>query len=200
VTPNQVGAFQSTAKDWTGKPLGLDQDLGARTKWALAIADLPRDRRRIVELACARVGVRETPHGSNRGPEIDGWLTDAGAALGLPWCAAFVRKVLAQAGLAPKRTASAAECLRQFEPVERPLPGDLLGWVNADGTGHVGFVIGFTSEGVAACEGNSDDGVRVCSRPVEGLEFRRVVAQQWHVELCNVMGAPVVRRVAEGTR
>jgi hypothetical protein len=200
VTPNQVGAFQTTGRDWNGKPLGADKDLGERTKWALAIADLPRFRRRIVEIACARVCVREVPDGSNSGPEIDAWLTDAGAHPGLPWCAAFVHTILLQAWLTPVKTASAAQCLRQFEPVMQPLPGDLFGWVNTDGTGHVGFVVGFTAEGVATCEGNSNDGVRVCSRPIQGLEFRRVTSPAWHAELCHVRGAPVVRRQTEGTR
>ncbi len=189
-----------TGRDWKGAKLDLDRQLGARTAWALAIADLPRYRRRILELACARVGIREVPPGSNRGTEIDVWLEDSGANPGQPWCAAFVRAILAQAWLDPKRTASAAECLRQYEAVMQPLLGDLFGWVNADGSGHVGFVIGFTTEGVATCEGNSADGVRVCSRPLEGLEFRRVTSPVWHVDLCRVTDAPVVRRAVEGTR
>ncbi len=205
MTPNQIGAFQTTGRDWEGKALGLDQVLGPRTKWALAIADLPRYRRRIVELACARVGTRETPDGSNSGPEIDAWLTDAGAHSGLPWCAAFVHAVLAQAWVEPKRTASARECLEQFDRISDPKPGDLFGWVNADGTGHVGFVIGFTAEGVATVEGNSNDGVRVCSRSMVGLQFRRVrmpvnQPDTFSIELCRVVGAPIVQRKTEGTR
>lgn len=200
MTPAQIGAFQAHGTDWNGQPLKLDQDLGPRTKWALAIADLPRYRRLVVEGACSRVGLREDPVGSNRGPEIDHWLTDAGAAPGLPWCAAFVHLVLCQSTLSPKRTASARECLEQFERVMQPLPGDLMGWVNADGSGHVGFVIGFTAEGVATVEGNSHDGVRVCSRSMLGLQFRRVTCPAWHLELLHITGAPIVLVRNEGTR
>jgi len=144
------------------------------------------------------VGLAETA--PNTGPEIDMWLSAVGARPGDPWCAAFVYAVLAQAWVPAKATASARVCLEQYPEVAQPLPGDLMGWVNADGTGHVGFVIGFTREGSATVEGNSANTVRVCSRPMAGLQFRRVPAQQYAVELTPVTGAPVVVRAVAGTR
>lgn len=198
MTPNQIGAFQASAADWAGKPLAVDQALGPRTRWALAIADLPAYRRRIVQLACARVGLAETA--PNTGPEIDIWLRNVGAEPGDPWCAAFVHAVLAQAWVDCRATASAKTCLEQFALIQSPAVGDLFGWVNADGTGHVGFVIGFTAQGIATVEGNSANAVRVCSRPITGLQFRRVGAGAAAVELAPVQGAPVVARQTEGTR
>ncbi len=201
MTPNAIGAFQASGKDWAGKPLTVDRALGPRTAWALAIADLPRYRRAIVERACARAGIAESPVGSNRGPEIDVWLANVGASPGDPWCAAFVYAVLAQTGVEAKAVASARLCLAQYPECVHPLPGDVFGWVNAGGTGHVGFVIGFTAEGVATVEGNSANGVRVCSRPIAGLSFRRVPNPcAAEIELAPVTGAPVVQRAKEGTR
>lgn len=36
------------------------------------------------------IGVQEVPKLSNRGIQIDYWLTEAGVGVGNPWCAAFV--------------------------------------------------------------------------------------------------------------
>lgn len=185
----------------------MDGQLGPRTRWALAIADLPRHRRDIVAIACSQVGVVETPPGSNRGVAIDGYLRPTGLSA-VPWCAAFVCWVLREAGClggdaALRYTPSAAQCLRQLRPaVSGPLPGDVFGWVNPDGTGHVGFVIGDDGEGdgqdVVTCEGNSRNGVRINRRPRAGLSFG-VVPQPLVLVAAVVPGIDVVHR-SDGTR
>lgn len=184
----------------------MDGALGPRTRWALAISDLPRHRRDIVAIACSQVGVEETPIGSNRGVAVDGYLKPTGLSA-VPWCAAFVCWVLREAGCLEglKYTPSAAQCLRQLRPCVSPaIPGDIFGWVNADGTGHVGFVIGddgTPAGAVITCEGNSRNGVRVNCRPRDGLSFG--VAPQPLVLVSAVVDdpkVPLVARAIEGTR
>ena len=172
-----IRRFQSEACDWTGDPLVVDGQLGPRTKWALAIADQPRYRRDIVRIATFEHGVVEEPLGSNRGAAVDAYLQPAGVGLGQPWCAAFVSWVLREAGCLGelRYTASAAAMLRQLRPcIGEPLPGDVFGWINPDGTGHVGFVIGSDALDIVTCEGNSRHAVRVNRRPREGLMLCRV--------------------------
>ncbi len=194
VTPQAIRDFQQTHTDWTGRPLVVDGQLGPRTRWALAIADLPRWRRRVVQVACSQVGVHESPFGSNRGVEVDAYLRPTGLS-GVPWCAAFVSWVLREAGLEGRYTASAASLLRSLRTVVSPaMPGDVFGWVNPDGTGHVGFVIGVGDalDVVATCEGNSTNRVRVCWRPRMGLQFGCVEPpDSWRP---IVVGAPLVER------
>jgi hypothetical protein len=184
----------------------VDGQLGPKTRWALAIADLPRHRRDIVQVACSQVGVEETPPGSNRGVAIDGYLRPTGLSA-VPWCAAFVSWVLREAGALEglKYTASAAQCLRQLRPaVHGPLPGDVFGWVNPDGTGHVGFVIGddgTPAGAVITCEGNSRHGVRVNCRPRDGLSFGAVPQPLVLVgAIVDDPRVPLVARSFEGTR
>lgn len=172
-----IRRFQADASDWTGRPLTVDGQLGPRTRWALAIADLPRYRRDIVRTATLEHGVVEEPLGSNRGAAVDAYLKPAGVGVGQPWCAAFVSWVLRESGCLGelRYTASAATMLHQLRPcVGVPLPGDVFGWINPDGTGHVGFVIGSDGTpagGIVTCEGNSRHGVRVNIRPREGLRL-----------------------------
>lgn len=202
MTPAQVKAFQGSEprqRDWNGALLLDDGDLGWRTKWAMAIDDLPRYRRAIVRLACYYRGSVEEPFGSNRSPVIDQWVRDAGGTPGDPWCAAFVYYLLTQAGVPCRRTVSARQCLEQFEKIAANdvQPGDIAGWVNDDGTGHVFPLIGLTFEGVAGMEGNSDNRVRLTSRVIEGLQFRRVPGEQFP---SFVKDAPLIIRATAGTR
>jgi hypothetical protein len=218
VDAQAIRRFQSEASDWTGRPLTVDGQLGPRTRWALAIADLPRYRRDIVRTATLEHGVVEEPLGSNRGAAVDAYLKPAGVGLGQPWCAAFVSWVLREAGCLGelRYTASAATMLRQLRPcvgeplpgdvfgwvlrpcVGEPLPGDVFGWVNPDGTGHVGFVIGSEPRDIITCEGNSRHGVRVNRRPREGLMFCRV-EQPLVLVAAEVPGLPLTVRT-EATR
>lgn len=201
MTPAEVRAYQLTKpRDWNGALLGVDGDLGNRTKWSLAIDDLPRYRRRIVRAATLWRGVVESPLGSNRGELIDEWVRDAGGKLGDSWCAAYVRAVLLAAGVPCIRTVSAKACLEQFELIhaEEAIPGDLAGWVEADGHGHVFPMIGWTKEGVAGMEGNHDSRVSLTSRMTQSLQFRRVPAPDSFT--ATVFEAPLVMRSLSNTR
>ncbi len=198
MTPQAIREFQQHATDWTGRPFVVDGQLGPRTRWALAIADLPRWRRDVVQVACSQVGVQETS--PNRGTEVDAYLRPTGLS-GVPWCAAFVSWVLREAGLECKYTASAAQLLRSLRPVVSPAqPGDVFGWVNPDGTGHCGLVVGVGDalDVVATCEGNSANRVRVCWRPRMGLQFGTVEPPDSYRPI--VIGAPLVERDYVGTR
>lgn len=201
MTPAQVLEFQQTKpRDWNGALLGLDGDLGNRTKWALAIEDLPRYRRRIVRAAVLWRGVVEEPLGSNRNPLIDEWVLDAGGKLGDSYCAAYVRAVLKAAGVPCIRTVSAKRCLEQFEQIDvsEAQPGDLAGWVEPDDHGHVYPLIGFTKEGVAGMEGNHGNRVALTSRVAQGLQFRRVPPPD--IFAATVFDAPLVTRSIVDTR
>jgi hypothetical protein len=164
-----VTAFQRGRLGPDGAALVVDGQLGPRTRWAMALAELPQWRQDVVLAALQWVGLQETG-GENRGPEIDAWLAACGVQPGNPWCAAFVSAILRGAGIACAE-ARAARLLAQYPATECPVPGDLGGWVNDDGTGHVGIVTGVSSNSVSLCEGNSGDGVRVGVRS-RVLEFR----------------------------
>lgn len=53
---------------------------------------------RIAKEAIIRVGVLETPPGSNCGTEINAWLAAVGCPPGVPYCAAFVSDVFRACG------------------------------------------------------------------------------------------------------
>ncbi len=193
--------FQADARDWTGAPLKADGVLGPKTRWALAIADLPRWRRDVVRIATNYHGVAEEPLGSNRGLWVDRFLAPSGLS-GVAWCAAFVSFVLREAGLDVPGGyhVGAGKLLGALWPqVGAPLPGDVFGWVNPDGTGHCGFVLGVADrlETLATIEGNSEHHVRCCWRPRAGLRIGTLRPDE-HYPV--VLDAPLVERAFEGTR
>ena len=149
---------------------------------------LPWKERRLLILAyeCDVRQVKEEPKGSNRGKDVEKYLNSVGLDGGFAWCAAFVNWGTLMAGNSerPKSPSMAASWLK-FKPkslltIQR---GDLGGWINKDGTGHV-FPItkvvrkfGIPVE-VHTLEGNSNDegsreGFEVCRRirSVKGLRF-----------------------------
>lgn len=173
---NQLAFWQSRHRDWNGKKLTLD-GIGPRTKWALAIDDLPRVRRSIWDALQCCFGQMETD-GPNRSKWIDERVLRAGGKVGDPWCAANVFCVLEDAGLSPLRTVSSIACLNQFPETDNPQPFDLGGWDNGDGTGHVFFIAGETvvdlKPGVGTYEGNHDNQFEFCLRAKDGLQFRSI--------------------------
>lgn len=60
-------------------------------------ADLSSLQRSVIEQAIASIGVAEEG-GSNRGPQIDGYLRELGVPLGQPWCAAWASAIWRAAG------------------------------------------------------------------------------------------------------
>lgn len=200
--PQAARDFQAEHRDWDGKPLRADGVLGPRTRWALAVADLPRWRRDVIRIATNYIGIVEEPLGSNRGHFVDAFLAPGGVGLGQPWCAAFVSWVLREAGLEVSGGyhVSAAKLLRSLWPqVGEVLPGDVFGWVNPDGTGHCGFVLGVAPRigTLATVEGNSEHRVRVCWRPRRDLQIGTLRPDE-HQPI--VAEAPLVERSKAGTR
>lgn len=201
--------FQAISRGPDGRRLDVDGDIGSRTRWALAVADIPRRRRSVIREASRFVGQREIPGKPNRGPLPDLVLAPLGL-VGVPWCAAFVSYVLRSVGFGAadgfKYTARARECLAMFpQRLGLPVLGDIAGWVNPDGTGHVGIVIGLrlAANGhllthVILIEGNSADSVRITARPIGDLQVRALPDElQWS---SDVPSAPVVARQTAGTR
>lgn len=167
------------------------RDYIPRAKWE-AWHDLPR-KERALQIAAYLVDtlkVRET-NGSNRGEVLDAVTRQAGydPADRLPWCAMFVTACLTLAGYRhdeiPESPGAVARwrsfgkdtgrywSLSQWEPSR----GDLVFWLNQNGTGHIGFfvrkkltVLGWRYE---TLEGNTSSGDEGSQREGDGA-FRRL--------------------------
>jgi len=168
MVPVDLVGFQRLRVGPDGQRLNPDGVMGPKTAWALALESLPQWRQDVVLGALKWVGLRE--EGVNRGTEIDAWLGACGVQPGNPWCAAFVSAILRGAGIGCTE-ASVARLRTKFPRTETPLPGDVMCFVRADGTGHTGIVTGVGGDRVSTCEGNSQDGVRAGWRPRGGLDF-----------------------------
>lgn len=138
-------------------------------------------RTRIVEVALAELdlGVAEQPRGSNRGPLVDRYIPSwAQTTPGPAWCAFFASWVMRQAlGKIPtggvrggvhalKKDAEQRGLWRPVEDYE-PAPGDVFVMDMGRGTGHVGFVIGYSGVVIETIEGNSGDRVRAGLRRLD---------------------------------
>ena len=145
---------------------------------------------RLVQLAayhCDVLGVHEEPKGSNDGPWVRKYLRAAGIGFPAPWCAAFVTYLLKQCGYKdfPNRPASVLMWSRWVEAKEKnvaePKRGDLIYFLNANGTGHIGIVLERRADGTCrTIEANTNDegsreGFEVCRRvrPLKGHRFIR---------------------------
>ena len=146
-------------------------------------------------LAGLRVGWREKPKGSNRGPEIDRVNRRAGAALGSPWCASFAVDCIAEtaktAGVAcPIPITASCDVLLEWARKRGRLfasaqPGDLfLVMASEHDAVHTGFVEAVhTAAGtLTTIEGNSNssggrEGFEVVRR-TRGLRSLRFVRWQ----------------------
>lgn len=145
---------------------------------------------RAVQLAaflCDHVRVNEEPKGSNRGYWVEAFLEACGLGGGNPWCAAFVTFVLKTCGIMPDVDGPAAVrnwaawAEKNGKLTTAPKRGDLFFTLNANGTGHIGFVIEAKNGQIRTIEGNTNDegdreGFEVCrrQRPMAGLKFIRV--------------------------
>ena len=86
VTFRAVKLFQSRFPDVTGAPLEIDGEVGSLTWGALFGAgtvpsqlDAPSDLiAAALDFAASQIGVREVPLGSNRGPQVDKYLSATG--------------------------------------------------------------------------------------------------------------------------
>lgn len=127
--------------------------------------DLPPNEKALV-FASTLVGEKES--GKNSGPFVMKVLASIGLGTGFPWCAAFVSYCLGKVGYKIGPTsgrgrvrswaawAKSSGRLIHYSEVRR---GDLFFWLNADKTGHIGFVTGTAGNGsFKTIEGNTDDG------------------------------------------
>lgn len=140
---------------------------------------------RLVAVATAEVGVKESPAGSNR-VKYNTWFygREVGGS-SYPWCAAFVCWCFDRAGLAGliRRTGGCTTMMNWFKargrlvPVKEARPGDVVFYqfdkdAYAD---HVGIVEKATKTGVTAIEGNTS----VTSDDNGGAVMRRT--RKWAV-------------------
>lgn len=138
--------------------------------------------------AHTKVGVHETPPGSNRGPEIDQWNLAANGVLGEPWCMSFMHAAFKQAGVTLGGWAGVENFLRWGQlhgyEVTRPFRGDLVcfDWQGDRWYDHVGIVDRVLAVGplqrppyvLRTVEGNTGDAVRVKIRSGFTWKFIRV--------------------------
>lgn len=115
---------------------------------------------KLVETAYKYLYVREEPKGSNRGPEIDAWLTALGSPLGSAWCAAFVHGCLKESGDTRnyRRSARVQDMVDagQLLPAEKATLGDLIVFYfpKLERYAHIGIVVGKTPKRLDVIEGN----------------------------------------------
>lgn len=99
-TTDAVRLFQMRFSDIDGAPLRVDGLVGAITWSALFGAKAVPPKRStsdellgaVLDFAGSQVGVMEKPPGSNRGPEVDRYVSAVGLNPNgrFPWCAAFI--------------------------------------------------------------------------------------------------------------
>jgi len=118
--------------------------------------------------ARATLGVHEEG-GKNRGPHVDEWNKDVGAALGSSWCASWcygMHKIASRAvgvvNICPRTAGALKMWHMSAERYRRPLPapGDVFVLDTGDpgGFGHVGIVELVTPDGdtIVSLEGNTN--------------------------------------------
>jgi uncharacterized protein (TIGR02594 family) len=118
--------------------------------------------------AWAELGVREIPGDANA-PEILRYFRDAGddnvETEATPWCAAFVGAMLKHAGLQGTGSLLARSYLDWGVALIEGRPGAIAVLSRSDDptTGHVGFILGETTDKLYLLGGNQGDAVAVAS-------------------------------------
>lgn len=135
------------------------------------------------DTACTEIGVTENPPGSNAGPAVESYLASVGLSGGYPWCAAFARKMMDQAGTsAPAvRSAGATDYItrRSIKATQvlrgaRDVPdGALVIWRRGSTwKGHIGFVQHWDRRCGRTVEGNTSPGRDGRQRDGDGVWAR----------------------------
>jgi peptidoglycan hydrolase-like protein with peptidoglycan-binding domain len=188
-TERAVRLFQARFPDVTGVPLAIDGEVGSLT-WGVMFgaSTVPASStapsalaKAAIEFASTQIGVMERPLGSNRGPEVDGYLTAVGldpAAGSFAWCVAFThfcyRKAAAQVGIPNphvktagvldhwNRAAEKARVVRvtSGQAADNPSlvkPGSLFIIDLGKGLGHSGMVVEVANGRLVTVEGNTND-------------------------------------------
>ena len=188
-TEKAVKLFQIRFPDADGQPLKVDGEMGTLT-WSrmfgsqtvpvtnIAASDLLA---RVVEIAKSQIGIMEQPSGSNRGPEVDQYVTRCGLDPKgkFAWCAAFVywcfdqvSKELARKNPVVKTagvlahwngagTQPGATRITKLKATNNPSlikPGHIFIIDFGKGAGHTGLVEQVTSGKLVTIEGNTNDG------------------------------------------
>lgn len=184
-TEAAVRQFQARFFDPSGVALTADGQVGPVT-WAAMFgsASLPPTAKggalaqAALRHAASQAGVSEEPPGSNRGDEVEDYLSSVGLGGGNAWCAAFVywcvEKAAAELGSAnclPKTglvlgmwsrakkaglpVVTATEARAQPSLVTS---GMIFIMDHGGGRGHTGFVKELSNGRLATVEGNSNDG------------------------------------------
>lgn len=209
-TEAAVRMFQARSDDFSGAPLEIDGIVGRRT-WEALFGDtsvpLPIDvsstatagtkvARDALAVAISQIGVMEEPPGSNRGNEVDAYLSSVDKSLlGQPWCMAFVYwcfKEAAKGGTvaAPKtagvlrswqlaQNSSKAQIVTAAQARVNPalvVPGMVFYIDTGSGTGHTGFVTDVVNGRLSTIEGNttmkegSREGIGVFARSARRID------------------------------
>jgi len=188
-TERAVRVFQARFPDVTGTPLEIDGKVGSLTWGAMfGGSTVPANSaapsaltKAAIDFAVTQIGVMEKPLGSNRGPEIDRYLTAVGldpAAGSFFWCVAFTHFCY-RAAPAPlslsnphiktagvlahwKKAAAKTNVVRvtHDQAVADPSlvkPGSLFIIDLGRGMGHSGMVIEVANGRLVTIEGNTND-------------------------------------------
>jgi Putative peptidoglycan binding domain/CHAP domain len=185
-TEEAVQLFQARSADQFGNPLAIDGRVGPATFAALFAAEVPVAtqggtpvQQKAIEIALSQVGNMENPLGSNRGPEVDGYLRSVGlnpAGGSFPWCAAFVyfcfQQAATQLGVANPaiQDAGVLDCWNKAGrmPVHRIAaseaitipslikPGMVFVLKTGASTGHMGLVEKVQGNRLTTIEGNTN--------------------------------------------
>lgn len=140
----------------------------AREDWRKRLADRYGGGavEQALDFARSKIGVKEQPANSNRGPQIDDWER-ACDVLAAPWCGCFVNAVLVHAGMKSQiwlRYCPSIEAMARagsaygWKWTHDPRPGDLVLYGSSIAQ-HVGIVetVG-GGEDTATIEGNTSNG------------------------------------------
>jgi hypothetical protein len=190
-TEAAVRLFQTRFPDAEGQPLRADGMVGAITWAALFGAASTAAPGRspngllgaALAVAVSQIGVMERPAGSNRGPEVDAYLREAGldpTTGSYPWCAAFVyhcfkagaaqlgraNPVVRTAGVldhwhrATDRGVATVSAARAHVHETLVQPGHIfvIDTGAPGGAGHTGLVERIASGKLITIEGNTNDG------------------------------------------
>lgn len=188
-TEKAVKLFQARFPDVTGRPLEIDGKVGSLT-WAamFGASTVPSNSAApsalataAIDFAITQIGVMEKPIGSNRGPEVDGYLRAVGlnpAGGSFAWCVAFThfcyKKAAENLGLQNPhiktagvldhwnnaRTTPKVVRVTTAKAVADPglvNPGSLFIIDFGEGLGHSGMVIEIANGRLLTIEGNTND-------------------------------------------
>jgi hypothetical protein len=189
-TTDAVRLFQIRFTDLDREPLKVDGLVGAVT-WAALFGDKSVAPKRttsdelldaVLDVAASQIGVMEKPPGSNRGPEVDKYVSTVGLDPkgGFAWCAAFVYFCFNQAAKTLGRSNPLIKTAGVLDHWEQALAGGIPTLTAAKvhlnesvvrpghifiidtgvpgGAGHTGLVDEIVAGKLVTIEGNTNDG------------------------------------------